>query len=239
VRRSRPVPSTAAAGWPWTSLRQEAIVATNDELYAFVKDALGRGVPRQDIESTLRKSGWTDAQARGALAGFADLEFPIPVPRPRPYLDARDAFLYLLLFATLYISAFHLGNLAFLLIDRTWPDPVVNNLAPHLREAMRFSIASLVVATPVFLYVSMITGRAIRLDTAKRNSEMRRWLTYLTVFVASVILIGDVIALVYNLLGGDLPITFVLKVLTVAAIAGGAFSFYLWDIRADETGAAS
>lgn len=229
----------AAAGWPRTGREREATVATNDELYTFVKDALGRGVPRQDVEQALRRSGWTETQARGALGEFADVEFPIPVPRPRPYLDARDAFLYLILFATLYISAFHLGSVVFLLIDRLWPDPSVANLAQRMegiRNAMRFSIASLIVATPVFLYVSALTARGIRQDPAKRNSKVRRWLTYLTLFVASAILIGDVIGLVYNLLGGELTVRFILKVLTIGGIAGGAFTFYLSNIRSDEKG---
>lgn len=214
-------------------------MATNDELYGFVRDALGRGVPRPDVEAALRKSGWTENQARGALAEFADLDFPIPVPRPRPYVDARDAFLYLILFATLYIAAFHLGSVIFLFIDRTWPDPAVANIAQRaeaVRNAMRFSLASLIVATPVFLYVSALTARGIRQDPAKRNSKVRRWLTYLTLFIASGVLIGDVIGLVYNLLGGDLTIRFILKVLTIAVIAGAAFAFYLSHIRADEKG---
>ena len=42
---------------------------------------------------------------------------PVPVPRPRPYLSPREAFLYLLMFATLYLSAWHLGSLVF---DQTW-----------------------------------------------------------------------------------------------------------------------
>jgi hypothetical protein len=59
------------------------------------------------VDGALRRSGLSLSQIRGALAEFADIDFPIPVPRPRPYLDARDAFLYLLLFATLYTTAFH------------------------------------------------------------------------------------------------------------------------------------
>jgi len=60
-----------------------------------------------------------------ALAGFADLDFPVPVPRPKPSLSARDAFLYLLLFTALYISAFSLGGLIFQLIDGAYPDPLL------------------------------------------------------------------------------------------------------------------
>jgi hypothetical protein len=63
---------------------------------------------------------------------------------------------------------------------------------------------------------------------------VRRWLTYLTMFVAASILIGDVISLVYTVLGGELTVRFVLKVLTVGAIAGSVFGYYMWDLRGDE-----
>jgi hypothetical protein len=52
--------------------------------------------------------------------------------------------------------------------------------------------------------------------------------------VAACALIGDVTTLVYNLLGGELTVRFVLKVLTVGIIAGTAFTYYLRDLRRDE-----
>ena len=121
----------------------------------FVKDALGRQLPRTAVDGALRRSGWSAVQIRGALAEFADIDFPIPVPRPRASLDARDAFLYLLLFVTLYMTAYHLGRLAFQLIDQVWPDPAFSpRYLEIIRTEMRFSISALIVATPVFLYVS-------------------------------------------------------------------------------------
>jgi hypothetical protein len=212
-------------------------MAATDDLHTFVKESLTRTLPREEVDGALRRSGWSQTQIRGALAGFADFDFPVPVPRPRPYLDARDAFLYLLRFATLYMTAWHLGQLVFLLIDQAWPDPVWTKSPQRLeftRMAMRFSIASLIVATPVFLYLSRLTSREVRTDPAKRNSKVRRWLTYVTLFVASTVMIGNVIGLVYNLLSGELTVRFILKMLTIAAIAGSAFTFYLRDIRADE-----
>ena len=97
-------------------------MAANEELRRFVQDGLTAGVPRDQLAEVLRRAGWAAAQVRGAVASFADVEFPIPVPRPRPYLSARDAFLYLLLFSTLYISAFNLGQLLFQLIELAFPD---------------------------------------------------------------------------------------------------------------------
>jgi hypothetical protein len=62
-------------------------------------------------------------------------------------------------------------------------------------------------------------------------------LTYITLFVAAGVLIGDLISLVFNFLGGELTVRFVLKVLTVGVIAGTIFGHYLWDLRKEESGA--
>jgi hypothetical protein len=62
----------------------------------------------------------------------------------------------------------------------------------------------------------------------------RRWLTYLTLFLAATVLIGDVIVLVFNVLGGEITTRFVLKVLVVGFIAGTVFWYYLSDIRREE-----
>jgi hypothetical protein len=211
-------------------------MAAGDELVDFVRDALGRGVSRVKIEEALRKGGWTADQIRGALTAFVDVDFPVPVPRARPYLSAREAFMYLVLFGTLYTSAFYLGSLIFDIINLTFPDPAREPeiYATYVRESMRWSIASLIVAFPVFLYLSWVTEREIGRDPIKRASKVRRWLTYLTLFASACALIGDVTTLVYNALGGELTIRFVLKTVTVALIAGTAFIYYLRDLRKDE-----
>jgi hypothetical protein len=209
--------------------------ATPDELTDFVKAALARGVPREEIEAALRKAGWTTDQTRAALASFAESDFPIPVPRPRPYLDAREAFVYLVLFSTLYMSAYYLGDLLFDIINAAFPDPADRgDVMTYRHISMRWSISWLIVAFPTFFYMSRLVGREIAADPNKRHSKVRRWLTYVTLFIASSAIIGDVVALVYNLLGGEITVRFLLKVLVVAFIAGSAFWYYLTDIRREE-----
>ena len=218
-------------------------MAANDELLLFVKDALARGVARADLDTALRAAGWPQPAIAGALGSFADAGLPLPVPRPRPSLEAREAFLYLVLFSTLYVAAFNLGSLLFDLINYWLPDP--SRLPPgavaqvYLGQAIRWSASALIVATPVFIAVSALTGREIRRDPIKRASKVRRWLTYMTLFIAAAVLIGDVTALVYNALGGELTTRFVLKVLVVAVIGTTAFGYYLSGLRADERGGAA
>jgi hypothetical protein len=211
-------------------------MATSDELHDFVREALAGGATRADVEAVLVHAGWGAARVKAAIAEFAEVAFAIPVPRPRPYLDARDAFLYVVLFSTLYVSAFNLGKVVFEFINRAFRDLAFQSDAGFALTGLRWSIASLIVATPVFLFVSSRVQGAIRQDPAKRGSKVRRWLTYLTLAVASGIVIGDFITLVYYVLAGELSSRFLLKVATVAAIAGGVFFFYLWDLKIDKKG---
>ncbi len=206
---------------------------TPDELSEFVKAALSRGIPRDEIDRVLRQAGWTIDQTRTALAEYADADFPIPVPKPRPYLDARDAFVYLVLFSTLYWSAFHLGSLLFDFINLAFPDPATDGgqMMPYIRSSIRWSVSSLIVSFPVFLYMSRIVARDLAADPNKRHSKVRRWLTYLTLFFASGIIIGDVITLVYSVLSGELTVRFILKALVVAFIAGAVFWYYLTSLE--------
>jgi Domain of unknown function (DUF5671) len=199
-------------------------MAANEELIAFVRDALIRGVSRAEVEAALKHAGWDARQVSSALAAFALVDFPIPVPRPRTSLSARDAFMYLLLFSTLYVVAFQFGRLVFEFINQAFPDPASSVNARAWRESIRFAVASLIVALPVFLYMSRLTNRATALDPAIRVSPVRRWLTYVTLFIAASVLIGDFTTLVYSLLGGELTVRFVLKVITVGVS----------DLRLDE-----
>lgn len=205
------------------------------DLELFVREALSKGESKDAIEAALASAGWPPEQTRSVLNDYADVAFPVPVPRPRPYLSAREAFLYLILFATLYLAAYHLGSVLFDLISRAFPDPADSEyVISRLGSSMRWSTASVIIAFPVFLFVARYLGKELAGNPVKRLSAVRRWLTYVTLFIAAVVLIGDMTALVYNLLGGELTVRFVLKVLVAALIAGTIFGYYLMDLRREE-----
>lgn len=209
----------------------------NPDLQTFVRDALGRGLPRDGIRRTLAEAGWPAEEVDAALAGWADVAFPIPVPRRRPYLSAREAFLYLVMFVTLYTTAFNVGVLLFEAIERWVPDPVRRGFVSdqYSPDRVRGAVAGALIAFPIFLFLSRLIGRALSRDPEKRTSRIRKWLTYLTLFVAALVIIGDLTYLVTRLLGGELPPRFLLKALVVFAIAGVAFGHYLGDLRREES----
>ncbi len=208
----------------------------NAELHTFVRDSLARGVPRAAIREALLKAGWPPEEADSALGSWAEVDFPVPVPRRRPYLSAREAFLHLVLFATLYVIAFNVGAIWFALINWSLHDPTqMYSTRIPLANAARSAVASLVIGLPVFLFVGRVIGRTMAGDPEKRSSRIRKWLTYLTLFLAALVMIGDLIVLVTAVLGGEVAPRFVLKVAVVFAIAGVVFGHYLADLRRDET----
>lgn len=203
------------------------------DIHAFVHEALAKGQSRDAIHDALKKAGWKDGEICGAMDAYADIAFPIPVPKRKPYLSAREAFIYLLMFLTLYITAFSFGSLLFHFINRWIPD-ALNPYTSYDLRGIRMAVSSLIIAFPIFFWLSSITRKAISKDADKRSSKIRKWLTYITLFIAAGVIIGDLITLLFNLLGGELTLRFTLKVFSVLLIAGLIFGYYLWDLRQDE-----
>jgi Domain of unknown function (DUF5671) len=71
----------------------------------------------------------------------------------------------------------------------------------------------------------------MRATPEKVRSAIRRWLTYLTLFLAAIAMGVNLMTLVWAGLGGELSIRFALKVLTVFAAAGSGFHYYLVSLR--------
>lgn len=209
----------------------------NADLNQFVRESLSRGVSRDAIRGTLAGAGWRPEEIAAALGAWAESDSPVPVPRRRTYLSAREAFLYLVLFVTLYTTTFNVGAMLFQFIERWLPDPATargysgDRFSPR---AVRDAAAALLIAYPVFLWLSRYVGGLIAREPEKRASKVRKWLTYITLFLAALVILGDLIFLVARLLSGELPPRFLARVAVVGGIAGFVFGHYLADLRRDE-----
>lgn len=211
-------------------------MATVDkDLSDFVTKALERGASRDEIDRALTEAGWRREQVAAALDAFANVDFPVPVPRPRPYVSAREAFVYFVLFTALGLSAGYLGALLFDIIDLGIPDPTISDWRQRrLANGIRWAISVLVIAFPLYLFLTYRTSKDVAEDPAKRASRVRKWLTYAALAVAVLFITGDLATLVYSFLRGDLTTRIALKILTVAIIAGTVFAYYLIMMRRDE-----
>lgn len=203
-------------------------------LHLFVKEALSSGASKAEIESVLTKAGWPKHQIASALDTFSSVEFVIPVPVPKAHISARDAFLYLVMFGMLYFSAYNLGSLLFQFVNLAIPDPAFEQMRNYSNGIIRFSVSALVVAFPVFLFISWRIEKQIRAEPAQRLSTIRKWLTFLTLAIASCIIVGDLISLFNSFLSGEMTVRFALKVLIVGGISGSIFLYYLSSVKDDD-----
>lgn len=142
----------------------------------------------------------------------------------------KNAFLHLLLIITLYISVISFIALIFQYINAILPDPL-NFYLTSIYDTIRLSSATLIVSVPIFLLSSSIIGKDIQTNNALRHSGIRKWLLYLTLLVSAITIIVYLTRLIYNFYGGELTLSFALKVLTVLVVTGSVFGYYLSDLR--------
>ena len=205
----------------------------NADLNRYVREALARGLSREAIRSTLATARWRRDEIEAALEAWGDGEAGLPVPRRRMSLDAREAFLHLVLFAALYTSAFSTGAILFWIIERYLQDAATYSRSESF-EPLRWAVAAVVTAFPIYLWTSSLAARWLAAEPEKRSSGVRRWLTYLTLFVAAQVLIGNFVGVLSSLLAGEQTSRSLLKAAVVFAIAGIAFGHYLGGLRRDE-----
>jgi len=200
-------------------------------LIEFVKTGLSLGESRSRISEVLEKAGWPEDQVADALAAFAEVDFPTPVPKPKKYGSAREAFLLIVYFSLLGMVATQVGGLAFAWIDRNFTDELANNQYSYqwASSGLRWSISSLLVGYPIFLFLGWRLASRKRRDPERRRSRVRAWLTYITLIFAAGTLIGDLVAVVYQFLEGGLSSRFALKAGVVGLISGAI----LWNYARD------
>jgi hypothetical protein len=147
-----------------------------------------------------------------------------------PKSSPRDFFLYLLAIATLYISVWRYIDLLFEYINYSFPDQL-DFYFEGIYHSVRWSIASLVIVFPFYLGITWYLRKDAIANSEKREIRVRKWLLNLTLFLAAVTIIVDLVTLVNQFLEGDITTRFVLKVLVVLLVAGAVFAYYFWDLR--------
>ncbi len=146
---------------------------------------------------------------------------------------ARDFFLHLLSIVTLYMSATAFITLLFQYVNHFFPDPLLPDYFYYdlSNGPLRFAIATLVVVFPVYIWSAWYLQKGYSKNPELRNLGVRKWLIYLTLFVAIFMIIGSLISILNSFLSGELTVRFLLKALSVLLVAALIFAYYLYDIR--------
>ncbi len=201
-------------------------------LQDFLGAAKRQGATDETLVGVLRGRGWPEEEIYRALAEQYEGQSGLQVPEYKRSGSAKDAFLYLLSFSTLSIWTFAAGSVMFTLIDRWIKDPysTINYYGSGYYQ-IADSLASILVAFPVFIFVMRYIIRETEGNPAKLESPVRKWLTYLALLIAACVVVGGLITFLTYFLRGELTARFVTKVSVVLVIAGGVFWYYLGSLQ--------
>jgi len=149
--------------------------------------------------------------------------------------NAKFAFFYMLSLVALIFMSLAAGMIIFQIINKTIVDGL--NLAPggFSPDALRFAISAIIIAAPIYFSLMRLINKNLLAGRMEKESGIRKWLTYFILLVSAVVMIGWLIATINSFLNGELTVKFILKSITAIFIAAAIFSFYLYDIRREDT----
>jgi hypothetical protein len=199
----------------------------------FFEKALAAGVPHASLVGLLTAQGWREKDVYRALGTHIRSTLGIDVPRRSSSgASAKDAFFYLLIFATLATWTINLGSLAFQLIDRWLADPLFSSsMQTYQNYAITWALSAILIAYPLHLLISRAVLRDAAADPEKLDSGIRKWLTYMALVIAASVFMGDLICALAFLLRGELTSRFLSKAFVVLALSGGVFYYYFGGLR--------
>ncbi len=143
---------------------------------------------------------------------------------------AKDFFLYLGLMIGLYTSTVSFLVLLFQITNKLFPLP--GEYIRGIDSGLRVSISILFIFFLGFLYLTYIIMKDLKANPEKKDLWVRKWIIFLTLFIAGITIAVDLSTLIYRFLGADdLTLRFFLKVFFVLIVVGTVFKSSLTDLR--------
>ncbi|MEK7511317.1 MAG: DUF5671 domain-containing protein [Patescibacteria group bacterium] len=140
----------------------------------------------------------------------------------------KDFFLWLLAVVALYGSIISFITLLFGYINYVFPDALAGYADPY-GGGIRSAMAALIVLVPTTVVVMQLLRSTIIKEPGKEKIWVRRWAIGLTLFIATITILVDMVTLINTFLAGEITVRFGLKVLVVLAVALFIFFHTLLD----------
>ena len=160
-------------------------------------------------------------------------------PNQKPKTNAKDFFLNLGAIVALYTVVVSLLNLLFTIIDTAYP-LITNGYNYYGSQSISWPVSILIIFFPILILLMWFLAKQSQKDSVARSTEggfrefstIRKWLSYITLFISGLTLASDLITVLYYFIDGqELTTGFVLKVVAVFVVTLSLFLYYISDIR--------
>jgi len=146
-------------------------------------------------------------------------------------INVKDFFLNLGATVALYTVVVSLLNLLFTIINNVYPK-ITNGYQYFGSTSIAWPVAVLIIFFPIFIALQWVMAKEYSSNPENKSTGIHKWLTYLTLFIAGLVLAGDLITVLYYFIDGqELTTGFLLKVLSILVVTGCLFVYYISDIK--------
>lgn len=207
------------------------------ELIKYISVSVQKGVFQDEIKKQLRMVGWSEEEINQS---YAEALIGIGVPIPDKNLEKSftkksstvEIIINLFSFILLGIFATSLGVLSYGIINYFLPDrlAISYDYGSFASFALiHYAIAALVISFPLYYFTIKLWFKSFHVNENKEESKLTKWITYLVLLITAILIVGDLIAVIFNVLQGEITIRFFLKALVILLIVGGIFGFYFLE----------
>ncbi len=205
------------------------------DLSSYIKDARTKHVSDEQIKQALTAAGWPVDKVDKALLESDDSKTLPPPPPPVPHVGMWIGFLYILFFISLYVLSIAIAGIFHQWIDTVIPN-TKNDLLNYLSDnayLMRGYIAAVIVSYPVFVMLAIVLRKQLMKQPIIKNLRSRKILIYITLIGTFLIMIGHIIATIYEFLGGNLTANAIGHLCITVMIAGSIFGYFISEVKND------
>jgi hypothetical protein len=194
----------------------------DSKLREFVEASKEKGASDEFLVRFLQRQGWAEDDVYAALGRYWQRVTGVNLPeRSRAGGSSRDAFLYLLSFATPAAWSTALGSLLFAVINLWVRDATARAglHAPDFRLTVTWRMASIAVAFPIYLVVMRLIFREVAGNLERLESGVRKWLTWLALLITAGSMICDLVWFLNYFLTGELTLRFAAGATAVVVVS--------------------
>lgn len=213
------------------------------ELADYIKKARAKKLSEEKIKNMLVEYGWALSDIEEALQ--KDDELTPPSPNQSKVLPIHknntmwDTFEHILLFISLYVMAGAIALILHFFVDK-WSPGISTNIYGYFPSSsdwdltmFRGYLASLIVSMPLFIYFFLQIAKRTAQNPNLRELKSRKILIYITLTGTFIIMLFNIISIVYNFLGGNVSLNFLLNFIISISVSGIIFVYYSLQVKED------
>jgi hypothetical protein len=153
----------------------------------------------------------------------------------KPSLTPRFFFISLGVIIALITSVSSFLMLFFETLDKKFPDALTSTFQygynSYSYDSIRSSLATLIIFFPVFLVLAYYWRKLSKSELGIKDNIIFKWMIYLIIFLASLLVVIDLVTLVNYFVSGEITIRFIYKVIGVAIMSGLIGFNYFFELR--------